>query len=52
MVIYAFPAADFEDLVLKYPYARQFVEAYDTVDGRLPVGEGRARPPVDVPATT
>jgi len=31
VVIYAFPVADFEDLVLKYPYARQFVEAYDTV---------------------
>ena len=31
VVIYSFPAADFEDLVLKYPYARQFVEAHDTV---------------------
>ncbi len=31
VVIYAFPVADFEDLVLKYPYARQFVEAYNTV---------------------
>lgn len=31
VVIYAFPASDFEDLVLKYPYARQFVEAHDTV---------------------
>ena len=31
VVIYSFPASDFEDLVLKYPYARQFVEAYDTV---------------------
>jgi CBS domain-containing protein len=31
VVIYAFPASDFWDLVLKYPYARQFVEAYDTV---------------------
>jgi CBS domain-containing protein len=31
VVIYSFPAADFEDLVLKYPFARQFVEAYDTV---------------------
>ena len=30
-MIYAFPASDFEDLVLKYPYARQFVEAHDTV---------------------
>ena len=31
VVIYAFPAQDFEDLVLKDPYARQFVEAYETV---------------------
>lgn len=31
VVIYSFPAADFEDLALKYPYARQFVEAHDTV---------------------
>jgi CBS domain-containing protein len=31
VVIYAFPAEDFEDLILKYPYARQFVEAHDTV---------------------
>jgi len=31
VVIYAFPAEDFEALVLKYPYARHFVEAYDSV---------------------
>lgn len=31
VVIYSFPASDFEDLVLKYPYARQFVEAHDAV---------------------
>ena len=31
VVIYSFPASDFEDLVLKYPYARQFVEAHNTV---------------------
>jgi CBS domain-containing protein len=31
VVIYSFPASDFEDLALKYPYARQFVEAYDRV---------------------
>jgi len=31
VVIYAFPASDFEDLVLRHPYARQFVDAYDTV---------------------
>ena len=31
VVIYSFPASGFEDLVLKYPYARQFVEAHDTV---------------------
>ena len=49
VVIYAFPVADFEDLVLKYPYARQFVEAYDTRRGRLPVGQGRAGATVDVP---
>ena len=31
VLIYAFPASDFEELVLKYPYARQFVEAHDGV---------------------
>ena len=31
VVIYAFPATDFEDLVLKDPYARRFIEAYETV---------------------
>ena len=31
VVIYSFPAADFEELVLKYPYARQFVEVHETV---------------------
>ena len=31
VLIYAFPASDFEDLVLKYPYARQFVEADEAV---------------------
>ena len=31
VVIYAFPAMDFESLVMKYPYARQFVDAYETV---------------------
>jgi CBS domain-containing protein len=31
VVIYAFPASDFEDLVLRHPYARQFVDAYETV---------------------
>ena len=31
VVIYAFPASDFEALVLKYPTARQFVEADGTV---------------------
>ena len=31
VVIYSFPASDFEDLVLKYPYARRFIEAHDTV---------------------
>ena len=31
VVIYSFPASDFEELILKYPYARRFVEAHDTV---------------------
>jgi CBS domain-containing protein len=31
VVIYAFPASDFEHLVLKSAYARKFVEAYETV---------------------
>jgi CBS domain-containing protein len=31
VVIYAFPASDFEQLVLKHPNARRFVEAYETV---------------------
>jgi CBS domain-containing protein len=31
VVIYSFPASDFEELMLKYPYARQFVEVHDTV---------------------
>jgi CBS domain-containing protein len=31
VLIYAFPSTDFEARVMKYPYARQFVEAYDTV---------------------
>jgi CBS domain-containing protein len=31
VVIYSFPASEFEDLILKHPYARQFVEAHDTV---------------------
>ena len=50
VVIYAFPAADFEELVLKYPYARQFVEARRRGVRGLSVGEGRARSPEDVPA--
>src|SRR5262245_10130829 len=29
VVIYSFPAADFEQLVLKYPYAQQFVTTHD-----------------------
>jgi CBS domain-containing protein len=31
VVIYSFPSSDFYDRVLKYPYARQFVQAHDTV---------------------
>ena len=50
VVIYSFPASDFEDLVLKYPYARQFVEAHETVTADYRVGEGRARSSGDVPA--
>ena len=38
VVIYSFPASDFEELVLKYPYARRFVEAHDTVTRRLSNG--------------
>ena len=30
-MIYAFPASDFEASGAEYPYARQFVEAYETV---------------------
>ena len=50
VVIYSFPASDFEELVLKYPYARRFVEAHDTVTRRLSVGEGHARSSRRVPA--
>ena len=39
VVIYSFPASDFEDLVLKYPYARQFVEALRHGDRGLSVGD-------------
>jgi signal-transduction protein with cAMP-binding, CBS, and nucleotidyltransferase domain len=52
VVIYSFPASDFEDLVLKYPYARQFVEAPRYSQCGLRVGEGRAGPSRDVPART
>lgn len=31
VVIYAFPESDFEELVLKDPYARRFMAAYETV---------------------
>lgn len=31
VVIYSFPASDFEALIEKYSYVRQFVEAHDTV---------------------
>jgi CBS domain-containing protein len=31
VVLYSFPASDFQDLVLKYPYARHFVESHETV---------------------
>ncbi len=31
VLIYAFPASDVEDLLRKYPHARQFMEAHDAV---------------------
>jgi CBS domain-containing protein len=36
VVLYSFPAPDFEDLVLKYPHAHQFLEAHDTVTAGYP----------------
>ena len=44
VVIYSFPASDFEDLVLKYPYARQFVEAHDTVTADFQWGKDTRAP--------
>jgi CBS domain-containing protein len=35
VVIYSFPASDFEALIEKYPYVRQFVEAHDTVSAEF-----------------
>ena len=47
VVIYSFPASDFEELVLKYPYARRFVEAHDTVTADFEWAKD-TRPPQDV----
>ena len=44
VLIYAFSAFDFEALVLKYPYARQYVSAYDTVSADYHVLDERREP--------
>ena len=44
VLIYAFSAFDFEALVLKYPYARQYVSAYDTVSAEYHVLGQRREP--------
>ena len=44
VVIYSFPASDFEDLVLAYPYARQFVEAHDSVSADFEWARGARSP--------
>jgi CBS domain-containing protein len=35
VVIYSFPASDFETLIEKYPYVRRFVEVHDTVSAEF-----------------
>ena len=35
VVLYGFPESEFDELVLKYPSARRFVEAYDSVGADL-----------------
>ena len=50
-MIYAFPASDFEELVLKYPYARQFVDAHDTVSADYQWAKD-ARDPQECSCTT
>jgi CBS domain-containing protein len=44
VLIYAFPAADFETLLVKYPSARQFVGAYGSVIADYQWAEGRRDP--------
>lgn len=44
VVIYAFPAIEFEALVLKYPYARQYVAAHGNVPADYQAAEERRDP--------
>jgi len=44
VVVYMFPAIEFEALVLKYPYARRFIAAYSTVAAEYQSAEGRREP--------
>jgi CBS domain-containing protein len=44
VLIYAFPAADFETLLAKYPSARQFVDAYGSVVADYQWAESRRDP--------
>jgi CBS domain-containing protein len=45
VVIYGFPATDFEALVLTYPYARQYIAALGTVTADFQRTDERADPP-------
>ncbi len=45
VVVYVFPAIEFESLVLKYPYARRFTAAYSNVAGEYQSTEERRSPP-------
>jgi len=44
VVIYVFPAIEFEALVLKYPYAQRFTAAYDRITGDYQSTEERREP--------
>jgi CBS domain-containing protein len=44
VLIYLFPAIEFEALVLKYPYARRFVSAYGKTTGDFSAADGRRGP--------
>jgi len=44
VLIYGFPAIEFEALVLKYPYARRFAAAYGSGSGDLSAADGRRGP--------